>query len=470
MERASYSAILVALIMVAPGLGVGVGWAASSSAWAGALHAPRVAPSFGPAVGSPFAFVSNFEDKKLDGWAATNGTASVVTKPTFNGEPAIGSSAKLGVPQVDVANLTPGSRSLSFQAELYYGHDGTGYVGLNSPAGSVAVVGIVNGTSVYAGPNVAGAKFVEAIPIHTVQPKGWVEVMAEVFASGIGSTTTWQMDVYVDRTDLIAATGVSVPGAGNYTSAVIRTTHGVVDYSNLVFSSYEIPTNIPGYNNMEGYGQGSGLFVSVLPRYTTLSADLDLKNWSAPQYGILSIQVNAMNLIGTTTGTCSGFFQLGVDINPSGHIAPWYVPKGNCIAYYYNSNDTPTLSHGFLSPNSTHLSLQISQHGANSTISFTITDHQVTGANHSVEVWIPYNGSSFYGTYTQMEWQPCCSTHPINAYFLNASFTNLTISGGNLTTSMKLPASYMLPYELDAPPSWLLNYYQGTSAGYNELA
>jgi hypothetical protein len=50
-----------------------------------------------------------------------------------------------------------------------------------------------------------------------------------------------------------------------------------------------------------------------------------LGSWNVPETGILSFQINAINCYGATYYSCVGFFQLGMDIDPDGHIAPWYV-------------------------------------------------------------------------------------------------------------------------------------------------
>ena len=42
-----------------------------------------------------------------------------------------------------------------------------------------------------------------------------------------------------------------------------------------------------------------------------------------------------MNYIGTVDSTCHGFFQLGVDLDPGGYIAPGTVPGTNCVAHYF---------------------------------------------------------------------------------------------------------------------------------------
>ena len=43
----------------------------------------------------------------------------------------------------------------------------------------------------------------------------------------------------------------------------------------------------------------------------------------------------------------------------------------------------------------------------------------------------------------------------------------ITTQSGSVQT---LPASYMIPFVLDTPPTWSLTYYQGTSAGYTQVS
>ncbi|HUJ77805.1 MAG TPA: hypothetical protein VLX64_02240, partial [Thermoplasmata archaeon] len=158
------------------------------------------------------------------------------------------------------------------------------------------------------------------------------------------------------------------------------------------------------------------------------------------------------------------------DLNPGGYIAPWFVPNNNCVAYYFNSNNTPRLSPGFATPAGSRLSLKIVDNPAAKTITFQITDLAVRGTNHTVTATIPYNGTPFYGAYTQVEWQPCCSKSPISSYFFNGTLYHLMISGGNLTAPYSLPATYMLPFALDVPPSWCFTYYDQGIAGYDQVA
>ena len=345
------TAILVAVLAFGPFLSGGAGLAVASATTLDALHTPHSYASFGAPAGSPFAFVSNFENHLLGNWTATSGTATVVTSPNYLGEPSLGSTSTGGTPQIDRASsgFVGGASSVSFQAELYYASGGTGFVGLVGPHGFVAVVGIVHGSSVYAGPTIASATNLGPIPSRTSQPAGWVDLMAVVSLVPGPTGSVWEMQAYVDRTDVVAGANLSVPSAGGYTGAEIRTNAGTVDFTNLAFSTYQIPTTIPGYNNMDGYGQGSGLLVATLPRFTTLTGQMTLTNWSIPQGGILSFQINAMNRIGTTQNTCSGFYQLGMDLDPGGHISPWYVPNNNCVAYYFPTH-SPRVSSGFSTP------------------------------------------------------------------------------------------------------------------------
>ena len=462
------SVAVVALLMVVPLLPAGAGAVAGSLA--SPLHAPA-APAVIPPVGA-FAAVTNFEDGHMDGWHAAKGSASISTSVTYLGEPSLLSSTVAPARQVNVLtkNFVTGDKSLSFQAVVHYGAGGRGFVGLGIGSQAVAVVG-VGGGKLWAGPDPAHVVSLGSIPTTgTAQPTGWVEFWVQLTATTPHhpASSPWTMDVYVDRTDQSAATGLSLPDVGNYTGAVVVTTSGTVAYSNLIFTTYGIPTLLPGYNNMDGYGQGSGLLVSVLPAFTVLRSTMTLTNWNVPQRGILSFQINAMNYSGTVKSTCRGFFQLGIDLDPNGHIAPWYVKGTNCVAFYFATN-TSAISGGFKTPPGSVLTLAIIDHPALHTIEFTIVDTSITGTNRVSDASIPYTGSEFFGSYTQIEWQPCCSHTPISSYFFNGSLSHLRISGGNLSGVQNLDAQYMLPFALDVPPSWNLGYYVGKTASYDQV-
>ena len=446
--------------------------------------APPVAHQSIPKVGytastrGAFAFVSNFEDGLLDGWTPVTGSSpSVSTSTTYSGEYSLESSGSSSVPQTDVANqgFVTGDAFLSFQVAIDAG-TGSGYFGIYSGAASspsaVAVVGVAGG-DVLAGPNLGSLQDIGPVPTGTAYPSGWVLISANVYDASTHKDPTagWVMQVYVDQTIAPNLT-MSVPGASAYSGALIETTGGTVHYSDIVVSTYEMATTIPGYNNMEGYGQGSGLLVTLLSPFTTLSAEMDLNSWDTPQTGILSFQINAMNYYGTTstTSSCVGFYQLGIDLNPAGYIAPWYVPGRNCIAHYFMNSQNPAIQNGIYAGPNTRLQLSITDDQSAKDVVFTII---VTSPALSSPLTFtasrPYNGTEFYGTYTQLEFQPCCNLFPIQDYTFSGSLYDMqtTQTGG---TPQSLPAGYMLPFMLDAPTSWSLGYYQGSVSGYQQVA
>jgi len=407
------------------------------------------------AVPGGFSFVSNFEDYQLDGWMSVAGIKpSITSTTTYSGEPALVSTAAPSTPQVDIAKkgFVTGDTFVSFQVAMGAG-TGTGVFGLGKQGTPVAVVGVSNG-NVVAGGSIASLQVIEPLPTGTAYPAGWVYLTANV----TNSDGAWVMNVFVDGTLNTAAT-VNVPAASGYTDAIIETTSRSVLYTDIAVTSTTIPIYIPGYNNMDGYGQGSGTEVNLTPAFYYLSAEMTLNSWTTPQLGILSFQINAMNYIGTTQNTCFGFFQLGVDLDPGGTIMPWYVPGLACEALYF-----PPLKLTHTPPGSV-LFLSIYDNTLSKIINFTIID--TTNGDvftHS----IPYAGTMFYGAYTQVEFQPCCNKYPIQDYRLSGSLSDLQIilPGGK---TAGLPASYMIPFTLDTPPSWDFTYYQGSTYGYQQI-
>jgi hypothetical protein len=126
----------------------------------------------------------------------------------------------------------------------------------------------------------------------------------------------------------------------------------------------------------------------------------------------------------------------------------------------------PTGRKWVATPFDTHLVLSIVLVQAASRIDFTIRD---TTIGEVFNASIPYSGGPFYGMYTQLEWQPCCSLHPIQQYHFTGSVYDITITTTRGTTE-PLPSSYMLPFILDAPPGWSFGYYQDGSYGYHQIA
>src|SRR5271170_4020142 len=129
--------IVVAVLAFGPFLGGGAGLAVGAVA---GLEPPLAHAPLAATAGSPFAFVSNFENHTLGNWTATSGTAAVTTTPNYLGEPSLASASSAatgGTPQIDQASsgIVPGASAISFQVELNYAHGGTGFFGLAGPHG-----------------------------------------------------------------------------------------------------------------------------------------------------------------------------------------------------------------------------------------------------------------------------------------------------------------------------------------------
>ena len=458
----SLAIVAAAAMMAAPSAGPSA--AALAAQDAGTYHPPLShAPMVAPAG---FAFVSNFEDGTMSAWTTVSGTAAISTSTTYSGEPSLQLAAGNNKPALVSHALPRENRTLSFQVVLGAG-TGAGYLAfVDADANPVMAVGVSNG-NVVAGPDLQSAGAVEPVPTGTAYPDGWVYLTGNLFNVSTKGTVAWTLQFFVDRTDIVAA-NVSVPSAGNMRGIVLEATSGSVFFSNVIATTYGIPTYLPGYNNMMGYGQGSGLVVQLLPAYTTVRAEMILHSWDTPQTGILSFQINALNLYGTTRSSCVGFYQLGIDLNPDGMIAPWWVNGRNCIAHYFLHSMNAHILPGIASPPETHLALSITDNEANHSIDFQIVDTSVAPVAY-FNASVPYSGSEFFGMYTQMEWQPCCSAFPIAQYELSAALFNLKLTDATGAT-IPLRSDYMIPFILDAPPSWNFGFYDDTSLGYAQLA
>ena len=461
-------------IVVGLGMIAGAGWVTGPSAFqvegssmapdTGAYHPPLIrAPMVSP---GGFAFVSNFEDGTMDGWTSVSGSASVSTSTAYYGEPSLQLAVGKSEPGI-VSHGLPGAQgALSFQVAMNAGTS-AGYLTLaDSNGAAVMAVGVSNG-NVVAGPTPDSAQVVEPVPTGTAYPSGWVYLTGNLVNVSTKASASWELQFFVDRTDVVAAS-LAVPRAGSSTGIRLLTTSGTVYFTNVIVTTGQIPIYFPGYNNMMGYGQGSGLVVQLLPAYTTVRAEMTLHSWDAPQAGILSFQINALNLYGTTRSSCVGFYQLGIDLNPDGMIAPWWVNGRNCIAHYFQHSMNAHILPGLASPKETHLVLTITDNGSNHSIDFQIVDTSVAPVAY-FNASVPYSGTAFYGMYTQMEWQPCCSAFPISQYELSATLYHMQLTDATGAT-VPLKSDYMVPFILDAPPSWSLGYYDDTNLGYGQLA
>ena len=454
MAHGGAAAVLLLLLALMPAVSLVPPASGVSTTLVAPTHSPLPTRSVISPTGA-FSFTSNFEDGYLDGWSSVSGSPPVVSSsPSFSGEPALTSTAGATGPQIDTANsgFVKGDSFVSFQVAVD-ARSGSGVFGLGNQESPVAVVGVSKGV-VVAGGSMGSLKRLGPIPRGTAYPPGWVYLAANVNNTGEG----WVMSVFVDNSNFTSGT-LSVPAASGYSDAVIETTSGSVSYTDIVVLSYPIPTIIPGYNNMEGYGQGSALWVSLLPAYYDLSGQMILDSWKIPQSEILSFQINAMNVTGTIQSTCVGFFQLGIDIDPKGTIQPWFVPGVDCTAYYFSPVPTPT-------PPGSHLVLSIVDDHAAKRIYFTIID---TTIGKTFKTSIPYSGTLFFSTYTQLEFQPCCNAFPIQDYKFTGSLYDLQITTKDGQTE-GLTAGYMVPFLLDTPPSWDFTYYQSSILGYQQVS
>ncbi len=412
-----------------------------------------------PVGSKAFAFVSNFESKTLEGWKSILGSSpSVVTLPSYSGEPSLKSSAA-SQDQVDYANkgFARGQSSLSFQVAMKAASGTSGYIGLHAGNYSlVAVVGVRNG-KVVAGPSLSSLTTIESIPTGTAYPSGWVYIISDLAFSGKSST----MQVFVDQTEQVSGQ-VTVPNAGNYQGALIETTKGTVYYTNVIFTTFQIANVVPGYHPMQGYGgrvASANGFVRLLPAYSNLTATMTLNSFSVPESDILSFQINAQNYTAATQSSCVGFFQIGLFLDSSkGYVDPWYVPDGNCIPYSFPQGSTLQI------PAGEQVILSIVFEKSSHQILFQEVYPQI---GKTLSQTIPYSGGAFYSAYTQMEFQPS-SNYPISEYKLKGSIFGLqiTLTGGS---KEYLPANYMMPFNLDAPTSWDVHYYVSKTAGYDEL-
>lgn len=422
-----------------------------------------------PAVSTQgtFAYVSGFNSggNYADyGWNLLSGKASLSTNVNYYGEPSLklGRNAAVFTDE----NITAGGQFVSFQFAVNAAK-GSGTFSITDSQGNSIVYVTADGNTVTAG--AAGNSMTSSgtAPANSAYPAGWMYISGNLYNSSTNKQFSWTMQLFVDQTTSVFA-NVSAPMGYSYGGLQLSENSGSVYFTNIVFSSYEIPIYLPGYNNMEGYGQGSGLLVSLLHPFTTLHADMMLNSWSVPQAGILSFQINAMNYYGTTTSTCVGFFQLGVDLDPNGTIAPWYVEGTNCYAHYFIKSNSPAMQNGFATPAGTKLGLTIQDNTTTKTILFQIIDYSVGGADRYWNASIPYSGTEFYGTYTQLEFQPVAEPQILSYHF---SGTLYNMAYGSSPSGMSLlNSSYMLPFTLDAPPSWSFTYYNGHTAAYNQIA
>jgi len=90
--------------------------------------------------------------------------------------------------------------------------------------------------------------------------------------------------------------------------------------------------------------------------------------------------------------------------------------------------------------------------------------------NNQFRYWnvsVPYIGTEFYAAYTQIE-TSAMNGSQLNDYRFNGSMYNISY-GSSFSSLVPLNSSYMLPYSIDAPPTWGLTYYNNQTASYRQL-
>ncbi|MEM0159048.1 MAG: hypothetical protein QW812_06010, partial [Thermoplasmataceae archaeon] len=127
----------------------------------------------------------------------------------------------------------------------------------------------------------------------------------------------------------------------------------------------------------------------------------------------------------------------------------------------------PAVQPGFHTPDNTKLGLTITDNTSAKEITFQIIDYNVSGDTRYWNASIPYSGTQFYATYTQIEFQPVAESQILNYHF-NGTLYNMTY-GNSYSDMHLLNNSYMLPFTLDAPSTWSLTFYNGVS-GYGQIA
>lgn len=412
-----------------------------------------------------FAFVSSFETLTLEGWQSIQGTSpSVVTSTNYTGEPSLMSSASDGN-QIDYANsnFITGLSTLSFQVAMYAPNGTSGFIGLGSnDTNFVAVVG-VNGDKVYAGGNLNDLKRVGAVPKDTAFPSGWVYIIAVLSESG----GKWTMQVFVDQTDE-SPFQVAVPSAGSYTGALIETTSGTVYYTNIIATTDVMAKYVPGYHPMEGYG-GSieepkdcciPNYPHLLPPFYNLTDVMTINNFTVPEDEVLSFQINAQNYTSATENYCTGFFQIGMFLDQAkNYVDPWYVSDGQCEPYSFPQATTLHIV------KNEQIILSMVWNHTTHTIFFR---EDFTSIHKILSVSVSYGGGAFYSMFTQLEFQPS-SSYPIKDYYLTGSEFGIHITEVSGAGEF-LPASYLMPFDIDTPTTWDIHYYVNSTAGYDELS
>jgi hypothetical protein len=398
------------------------------------------------------------------GWNLESGTKipPITGNPSFMGEASLSLAA--GTVVATDRNVVPNDPVVSFQFAVDSAI-GAGMFAVTNSSGriiaSVSVSGDLVSVSSFAG-HVA-----RIFQGGLEEMQTWLLITGNLVNLGSFLEPSWMLQVFVDGTSNVFA-NLSAPYGNTYSGIELASLSGTVYFSDIIFASYEIGRNIPGYNVMEGYGEGSGSLASLLPPFDIISADIVLDNWSSVQYDTFSIQINVMNYTGATNPTSNGFFQLGIDLDPGGVIAPWHVNGKDAIAEYYPENVNNYFMPGFKTPCKSIIQMTIYYEMEKRTILFQIVDENITGNERWWNASMEYDGPPFCAAYTQLEISGFTPSG-INSFSFNGSISN--VSFGTLPSGLEpLNSYYMTPYMINTPNSWQMGFYDDKSSSYFEFA
>ncbi|MEM0141146.1 MAG: hypothetical protein QXN66_03810 [Thermoplasmatales archaeon] len=412
-------------------------------------------------INSSFAFVSIFStamNYTSYGWKLLSGDQPLITTTKqFNGQPAL--ELPQGSEVRTTRYFTPGDRLLSFQFALSDA-GGTGVFSIVNDSSENLVSISIHGETVQV---TSGNLSSNATVLPSVnQSDGWVFIQGTMFVNLSRNDGTWFLEMFSGST-ASPLMNVSIGNISTYAGIKIVSLDGTTYFSNIIFTSDPLVTYQPGYNSMEGYGQGSGDPAQLLGPFTIMHANVVVYNWSSATFAALSLQINALNYEASINPTAQGFFQVGVDLDPAGSLAPWYVGGSNAVAIYFPNNLNPDFMPGFSSPNGTRLSFTIQYLTSKHIVRLQIIDYSVSKQFEFWNATVEYQGSPFYAAYTQLELSASSSPDGYSCSYLVYNMTY-----GNSPSAMQpFPPDYELPYSLNSLPNWYMSPYNDTINGYS---
>ncbi|MEM0126843.1 MAG: hypothetical protein QXW29_02360 [Thermoplasmatales archaeon] len=425
------------------------------------LYTPQISIPYNP-IGSDFAFVSMFSERSnysSSGWKLISGDQPVVSSSQmFEGQPSLFLSN--GSEIASARSFPAGDRLLSFQFIVKIRSGIFVFSIVNSSLKSILSISLGSESL-----SVISGNEIKRIWIKgdASGSGGWDLIQGTAFENISSGNDSWNLQLFSEGND-VPLTNMSIRNMSSYSGLTAFVLNGSAYLSDVIFTSDPIALYLPGYNFMEGYGQGSGEIAQLLGPFTILHANIILYNWSSTSFGAMSLQINALNYSASLNPTARGFFQVGVDLDPAGSIAPWYVGGNNAVAVYFPNFYNPDFMPGFQSPNGTRLSLSVEYLTAKHLVLMQVIDYSV---GRQFEFWnasVQYSGPPFYSAYTQLELSSSASPDGYSGHFLVYNITY----GNSLESMQPFSPDYELPYSINAPSNWYISPYNFTVNGYSE--